>query len=237
MDFSGRTVIITGGTGNLGQAIVRRFYDSGANVAIPYHSVKSLGTLSEDVRTDTKRTLLRLADLEKEGEVESFVSAVIATFGNVDFLIHAAGGYAGGNAVGETSAHEWDSMMTMNLKTGFLMTRAVLKTMMINNSGRILVIAAMPAVAPSPRKAAYAVSKGGLITLIESIAQEVKGKGITANAIVPSIILTTENKESMPDADHTKWVTPEEISSLMLFLCSDDARSINGNAIRIFGGM
>jgi NAD(P)-dependent dehydrogenase (short-subunit alcohol dehydrogenase family) len=102
--------------------------------------------------------------------------------------------------------------------------------------GRIITIGAMPALKPTAKRGPYQVSKRAVITLTESIAEEVKGTGITANAIVPSTIITPENVESMPDADRSKWVSPEEIVALAAFLCTPEARSVNGNTIKIFGG-
>jgi NAD(P)-dependent dehydrogenase (short-subunit alcohol dehydrogenase family) len=102
--------------------------------------------------------------------------------------------------------------------------------------GRIVSIAAMPALRPAPGRAAYAVSKGSIVTLTEAIHEEVKGSGITVNAIAPSTLLTEANKASMPDADTTAWVPLSEVVALIHYLCSDEARSVSGNVIRIFGG-
>jgi NAD(P)-dependent dehydrogenase (short-subunit alcohol dehydrogenase family) len=102
--------------------------------------------------------------------------------------------------------------------------------------GRIITIGAMPALRPTAKRGPYQISKRALITLTETVAEEVKGSGITANCIIPSTILTQDNVESMPDADRSKWVTPEEIVALAAYLCTADARSVNGNAIKIFGG-
>jgi len=107
----------------------------------------------------------------------------------------------------------------------------------MNGFGRIVNIAAMPALLPAPRRGAYTVSKAGIVTLTEVIHQEVKGSAITVNAIAPSILLTEANRASMPGADTSKWVPLSEVASLILYLCSDEARSVSGNTIRIFGGV
>jgi NAD(P)-dependent dehydrogenase (short-subunit alcohol dehydrogenase family) len=117
------------------------------------------------------------------------------------------------------------------------MCRAVLPTMRSQELGRIVNIASMHALSPKPNAAAYAVSKRGVVTLTEAIAEETKGSGITANAIAPSLILTEANKKSMPGSDFSRWVTPEEIADTIFFLCSDGARSISGNVIKVFGGV
>ncbi|MBI4534690.1 MAG: SDR family oxidoreductase, partial [Ignavibacteriae bacterium] len=157
-------------------------------------------------------------------------------FGQVDFLANTAGGYVGGNEIADVTLEEWESIIKMNLLTTFLVCRAALRDMRRHNFGRIINIAAMPALNPSPKKGPYAVSKSGVITLTETIAAEVKGTGITANAIAPSTILTDANKRSMPNADFRKWVPPEHLADLIMYLCSDSAASINGNVIRVYGG-
>jgi NAD(P)-dependent dehydrogenase (short-subunit alcohol dehydrogenase family) len=128
-------------------------------------------------------------------------------------------------------------MMAMNLKTTFLMCRAALPAMRKQLFGRIVNIASVHALVPKANASAYAVSKRGVVTLTEAVAEETKGSGITANAIAPSMILTEANKHSMPTADFSKWVTPEEIADTIVFLCSDGARSISGNVIKVFGGV
>ncbi len=229
-----RTAIITGGTGALGSVVTRLFLEAGINVAMPVHSAKPIS----HQRHENEGTLLTVAtDLTVESQVQSFVEQVQNKFGSVDYLTNLAGGYAGGNTIAQVSLEEWDAMMSVNLRTTFLMCREVLKIMVPAKWGRIVNIAAMPALNSGAKKGPYAISKRAVVSLTETIADEVKGSGITANAIAPSIILSDANKASMPSADFQKWVTPEEIADLILFLCSDKARSMNGNTIKIFGGV
>jgi NAD(P)-dependent dehydrogenase (short-subunit alcohol dehydrogenase family) len=231
-----RVAIVTGGTGALGRVIVNEFLDSGHGVAVPTtpHDRKTPGSSLFGVSADIH---VAEADLREEGAVQEFVSGTLERFGRIDILVNTAGGYAGGSLVEEISLDEWERMMSLNLQTCFLMSRAVLKIMRGSQWGRIINIAAMPALLPSTRKAAYAVSKRGVAALTEVIAEETKGTGITCNAIAPSILVTESNLQSMPDADTSRWVTPEEIAKLVLFLSSDHARSISGNTLRVFGGV
>jgi NAD(P)-dependent dehydrogenase (short-subunit alcohol dehydrogenase family) len=233
MSFNGKIVIITGGTGALGSVIAEVFLERGASVAIPYHS--SLPRDKSVIMQD--RVLLAKADLLDESDAGTFAAKVVERFGTVDFLINSAGGYSGGSLIEDVGVEEWDSMMDMNAKSCFLMCRAVLPYMKKKQSGRIVNIAAMPALSPGAKKGPYQISKRALITLTETIALETKGTGITANAIAPSIILTEANRSSMPDADSSKWVTPQEIAELILYLCSDHASAISGNTIKIYGGV
>jgi NAD(P)-dependent dehydrogenase (short-subunit alcohol dehydrogenase family) len=230
MNFENRTVIVTGGGGALGSVLVRRFLDVGARVAVPHHGKERPAALPAAV-------FARPADLTDATDVDGFARDAIASFGPIDILVNAAGGYEGGSRIEETSVGEWENMLNLNARTAFLMSRAVLPEMRRNRFGRIISIAAMPALRPAARKGAYAVSKRAVITLTETIAEEVKGSGVTANAIAPGIILTEANRQSMPDADVGRWVTPGEIASVVLFLASEDARSVNGTTLTMFGGI
>ncbi len=207
------------------------------SVAIPVRSEKSLASLPLDLQPLKEKLFLHRADLTSEGETEEFVHAVVERFGRIDYLVATAGGYAGGKRVEDITHDEWEEQLSLNLTSLFLICRAVLPLMRERGFGRIVTITAMPALTSGAERAAYAVSKRGVVSLTEAIANEVKGTGITANAIAPSIILTEGNRASMPDADTSRWVTPDEIAKLVLFLCSPDARSLSGNAIKAFGGV
>ena len=237
MTFSGKTAIVTGGTGALGKVCVERLFDMGLNIGIPITSEKSLGRVPDRVAQNPARFLTRTADLTVETHVDSFVGGVLDKFGRVDYLVNTAGGYLGGNTIDEISVDEWEGIMNLNLKTAFLTCRALLRIMRGQRFGRIVNITAMAALSPGVKKGPYAISKRGVITLTETIAEETKGSGITANAIAPSIIVTRSNQDSMPGADFSKWVTPNEIAELVLYLCSDQAKSISGNVIKIYGAV
>jgi NAD(P)-dependent dehydrogenase (short-subunit alcohol dehydrogenase family) len=233
MALAGKIAIVTGGTGGLGRVVVRGLLDAEATVLIPHREKEGEDPVLRGLQSLSPRIIAYAADLTVEGEVERFIDSVLARAGRIDILVHAAGAYAGGDRVEETPAAVWDRMMALNLRTAFLVCRGVLPSMRKQGFGRIITIGAMPAVRPSPNRAAYAVSKRGVITLTEVIAEEVKGTGITANVIAPGTILTDANRE--PGADTSAWVTPQEITRLILHLCSDDARLINGTTIRMFG--
>jgi NAD(P)-dependent dehydrogenase (short-subunit alcohol dehydrogenase family) len=231
-----KVAVITGGAGALGRVIVGEFLRGGYAVVIPHHAGSGTNPAPLPFESDPG-VMLRPADLRSETDVDHFMRSVAEELGPVHSLVHAAGGYAGGSPVEELPTDEWDRMIAMNLTTCFLMCRAALRQMRAAGRGRIVTVAAMPAVVPSAGKAAYAVSKRGVASLTEQIAEETRGSGITANAIAPSVILTEANLRAMPGADSTQWVRPEEIARLAFYLCSDDARSVSGNVIRIFGGV
>jgi NAD(P)-dependent dehydrogenase (short-subunit alcohol dehydrogenase family) len=225
--------IVTGGTGALGSVVASRLMNKGIRVAIPVRP----GARGEAPPNEGELMFRRESDITSESGAAAFVQAARERFGGVTILVNCAGGYAGGEKIGEVSAATFDEMLSANLRTAFLMSGAVLPLMRAANRGRIISIAAMAALSPSASRGPYAIAKRGVVTLTETIAEEVKGTGITANAIAPGIIVTAANRASMPSADIKRWVTPEEIASLVLFLCSDDARSISGNVVKVYGGV
>jgi NAD(P)-dependent dehydrogenase (short-subunit alcohol dehydrogenase family) len=229
-----RVAIITGGTGALGTAVVERFLLAGAHVAVPVHGEAAEGTGRPVAAGEP---FLMKADISDEASVRAFAREVEDRLGAVDILVNAAGGYAGGAPLEDVTLAEWDAMIATNLRTAFLMARAVVGGMKARGFGRIVSIAASAALSAGPRRIPYAVSKAGVATLTRDLAAEVKGTGVTVNAIAPSILLTDANRRAMPKADPAAWVTPEEIASLIEFLCSRDARSISGNVLMMYGGV
>ncbi len=237
MKFASRSTIVTGGAGALGRVVVQEFLREGAQVAVPVFSPGDVQLFSDLSPGWQHNLFASVCNLSVPSEVEDFVASAVGRTGSVDFLVNLAGGYAGGKLVEETSPEEWERMLSSNLTSAFLVVRAVLPHMRQKGYGRIISIAAATALRPAGRQAAYSVAKRGVITLTEALADEVRGSGITANCIAPSIILTDANRQAMPDADTRLWVTPEEIAWALTYLCSDEAQSVNGTTLRITGGL
>lgn len=234
MTFQNRTVLITGGTGALGHVVAERFIQEGANVASTYLFEDELKRLSDAFRANV---FIVRADVTEDEDVVALFHQIIKKYGKVDILINIVGGFLPGNHVKNVSTKDWDMMMNINLKSVFLCSRQFLKDLPEPSYGRVINMAAMPAIKPTIGRAPYAVSKAGVMMLTSVMGEELKGTGVTANAIAPSILRTTANIQSMPEEDGGKWVSAGEIADMMLFLCSEKGRSINGTTIPIFGGV
>lgn len=232
-----KVILITGATGALGSVVTREFAQTQAHLALTGRSEKKLERLAAEIDLPAERVLTVAADVTQADGVENLVATIADRFGQVDVLLNIAGGWSGGKPVSETAVEDWDRLVALNLRSAFLLSRAVLPGMLDAGWGRIVHVSSKTAVTPRAKQAAYAVSKMGLITLTEVIAAEVRGSGVTVNVILPSIIDTPANRKFMPKADPAKWVPPERIAATMRFLCSDGAASTNGARIPIYGAV
>ena len=231
-DFSGKVVLITGGTGALGRAVAQAFGTSNATTVVTYIIDEEM----EDVKTKIK-TIAELvkADITKEDQAKKLVSHLIETYDRIDVLVNVVGGYLGGKSVAELDETEWDKMMNMNLKSAFLISKHVIPLMVSAKHGKIVHISSRTGLKSDGYDSAYSASKSGLIRLVESISEEVKEHNINVNCILPSTIDTEANRNAMPNSDFSKWVKTEDLANLILFLCSDEAKVINGAAIPGYG--
>jgi NAD(P)-dependent dehydrogenase (short-subunit alcohol dehydrogenase family) len=234
MTLSEKYALVTGGTGGLGSVVAQRLCDEGCSVAISYRGEKDLNRLPQSLRDRTKAFK---ADVTDEADVHSLFDVVTGSLGGIDIVVNTVGGYLPQRVIADTSVDDWDLMMDINLKSAFLSTREALRRMRGRSYGRIINIAAMVGLKPTPGRAAYAISKAGVALLTDLAAQEARGSGITVNAIAPSIIATAANLESMPDEDSAKWVTPDQLADLICFLCSASASAITGTTVKAYGGM
>jgi NAD(P)-dependent dehydrogenase (short-subunit alcohol dehydrogenase family) len=159
---------------------------------------------------------------------------VVADHGTVHVLFNIAGGFKYGPPVDELAVTDWDFLMDLNLKSTFLCIKHVLPVMKDQGYGRIVSVAARSGLRGDPMVAPYAVSKGGVILLTQTVAEESKAYGVTANAVLPSVVDTRANRLSMPDSDFDAWVAPVDLAEVMVFLGSDRARAVTGAAIPVY---
>ena len=234
-NFKDRVVLITGGTGALGRDVSLAFLKSNSLAAITYHSDKEISQLESKLGDLMKNVMLFQVDTGDEQQIKKTVSDVIKKYGRIDILANVVGGYLGGKKVMEMTEKEWDLMINLNLKTAFLVSKHVVEQMVKQGSGKIIHVAARLGLKGIGGNSAYCASKSGLIRLVESLSDEVKDKNINVNCIMPSIMDTDTNRKDMSSADFSKWVKPSEIARVILFLASDDSRTIHGAAIPVYG--
>jgi NAD(P)-dependent dehydrogenase (short-subunit alcohol dehydrogenase family) len=231
-DYTNKIVLVTGGTGALGRAITAAFIASDAKVVSSYVIDREIEQLKKESKAVVE---LIKTDVTKEEEVEKLVLSVISKYGRIDVLVNVVGGYLGGKSVSELDEKEWDLMMTMNLKSAFLISKHVIPQMVSSKYGKIMHVSSRTGLKSSGYDSAYAASKSGLIRLVESLSEEVKDSNINVNCIMPSTIDTEANRRAMPTADHSKWVKLQDLANVILFLCSDESNVITGAAIPTYG--
>jgi NAD(P)-dependent dehydrogenase (short-subunit alcohol dehydrogenase family) len=235
MNFTDQVVLITGAAGALGRVAAHQFAMQGAHLALTDHNSAHLAESCGDLQEKQGALLIGGVDVTADRPVREMVDQIMARWGRIDVLINIAGGWGGGKPVHETPVEEWDRLMNLNARSVFLVSGAVLPHMIRQNHGKIVSISARPALQGGANSAAYSAAKSAVIRLTESMAAEVKNYAINVNCVLPSIIDTPANRESMPSADFSKWVTPEALADVLLFLASDAARAIHGAAIPVFG--
>jgi NAD(P)-dependent dehydrogenase (short-subunit alcohol dehydrogenase family) len=231
--MTGRVAVVTGGTGALGQAITTNLLEAGGTVAIPYAVPEELAGLEARLAPELRARLLALpADVTREDAMGKFVQAVRDRHGRVDGLVNAVGGFAGGDLLA-TPLGEWERMMALNLTSAVIACRAVLPVMIAGGGGRVVNIASRAVLAPQGGFTAYTVSKAGVITLTQALAQEMKKHRVTVNAVLPSTMDTPGNRRAMPDADRSQWVSTDAVAAVIAYLASDGAEAVSGAAIPV----
>jgi NAD(P)-dependent dehydrogenase (short-subunit alcohol dehydrogenase family) len=224
--MDGKVVIVTGASGALGRVVVEAALARGARVA-------GLDYAESQIPATAKRIELGGVDLSDATEATKAIDAVAAHFGRLDALINIAGGFAF-EAVAEGDAKTWQHMYALNVLTALNASRAAIPHLATSASARIVNIGAIGALQAGAGMGAYAASKAGVHRLTEALAAEWKGK-ITVNAVLPSTIDTAANRASMPKADFAKWVTPQELAEVILFLISDAASAVTGALLPVSG--
>jgi NAD(P)-dependent dehydrogenase (short-subunit alcohol dehydrogenase family) len=235
VEFSGKLVMVAGGTGGLGKAVSLAFLEAGAKVIVTYHNEGEFLALKELAGQSQLSLEGFPVDVTDEAAVAGLVSVVVKQHGVVDALVNTVGGYAGGVKLWDMETKVFDHMLELNLRSGFVLARAVLPTMLKAGGGSIVNVAAKAAVDHGAGAAAYAASKAAAVALMDSLAADAKGTGVRVNSILPSIIDTPANRQAMPGADFASWPKPEELAQVILFLTSDFAGAIHGAAIPVYG--
>jgi 3-oxoacyl-[acyl-carrier protein] reductase len=224
--MDGKIVVVTGASGALGRVVAETALARGARVAGMDHAAHQFAATPDRIE-------LGGVDLSDAAQAKKAIDAVVSHFGRLDALINIAGGFAF-EAVAEGDPNTWRRMYALNVLTALNASRSAIPHLAASRTGRIVNVGAMGALQAGAGMGAYAASKAGVHRLTEALAAEWKGK-ITVNAVLPSTIDTPANRASMPQADFGKWVTPQELADVILFLASDAASAVTGALLPVSG--
>ena len=224
--MEGKIVVVTGASGALGKVVVAAALAKGARVAAIDHAASA-------IKPTPQRIELGGVDLTDATEAKKAIDAAASHFGKLDTLVNIAGGFAF-ETTAEGDPKTWQRMYALNVLTALNASRSAIPYLAASGTGRIVNIGAMGALQAGSGMGAYAASKAGVHRLTEALAAEWKGK-ITVNAVLPSTIDTPANRASMATADFAKWVRPEELAEVILFLASDAASAVTGALLPVNG--
>ena len=236
MSLENRVVIITGANGATGRLAALKFAEAGARLALVSRNLEHLQVMAEQLNLAENRILLQAADLVDPQAARNLAETVKQKFGGADVLLHLVGGWTGGKTVAEFDSSETEEMLAQHLWTTWHMAQAFTPLMAENGWGRIIAISSPLARHPTPKSAPYAIAKSAQETLLMTLAQELRGSGVTANVLQVRTIDVQHERESQPTKQNASWTTPEEIVAAVLYLCSDQAQAVTGARLPLYGG-
>jgi NAD(P)-dependent dehydrogenase (short-subunit alcohol dehydrogenase family) len=232
---SDKIVLVAGGTGGLGQAVSLAFVNAGARVVVTCRREAEFQALKSAADGKSQSIEGIEVDVTDVDAVEHLADTIAEKYGRLDALVNTVGGYAGGAPLWQIEPKTFEQMMTLNVRAGYVLSRALVPLMLQRKTGVIINVASRAALDHAAGAAAYAASKAAAVAMMDSLAADLYGTGVRANSILPSLIDTEANRKAMPKADFSKWPKPEEIARVILFLCSDDARLIHGASLPVYG--
>jgi NAD(P)-dependent dehydrogenase (short-subunit alcohol dehydrogenase family) len=240
MKTHNKVALVAGGTGGLGRAISLAFVEQGANVIVTFRRPGDLDELKKAASVKLVEAQGASldgfnADVTDETAVAKLIDGIVERHGRLDCLVNAVGAYAGGIKFWDLETKIFEQQLALNLRAGFLLARAAARIMVKQGNGAIVNVASKAAIDHAAGASAYAASKAAAVAMIDSLAADLKGTGVRANSILPSIIDTPANRKAMPKADFSKWPKPEEIARVILFLCSNEAHLIQGASVPVYG--
>ncbi len=230
-----RVAIITGATGGLGKVVAQQFAERGARLALLDRNRERLEQLMADLGLTSDRCLLSTPDLTEPDAARAAAKDVVEKFGRAEILLNFVGGFTGGKDVVQLAQDDLSDMLRQHVWTTFYLAQAFVPHLTANGWGRFLVISSPRAFSPRGGNAAYVIGKAGEEVLTLSLAQELKDTGVTANVILVRSIDVEHRRDREPTPDNASWTTPEEIAAAIMYVCSDEARMVNGARIPLYG--
>jgi NAD(P)-dependent dehydrogenase (short-subunit alcohol dehydrogenase family) len=234
-DISKKIVFVTGGAGNLGRAVVDLFLQSGAEVCALDHRQGRLEEIFNLSNVSGKPHIFENTDVTDLEAMRKLAEKVSEEVGVVDVLVNTVGGFTSGEMVHEISPKTWDRMMALNVQSFMNVTHAFIPGMLENNSGKVVSVGSRSSLRGSAMTGAYAAAKSALLRLTESMAAELMSYNIQVNCVLPGTMDTPENRDAMPNADFNKWVSPEQVAQVIVFLSSSASDAVTGAAVPVYG--
>jgi NAD(P)-dependent dehydrogenase (short-subunit alcohol dehydrogenase family) len=235
MSLKNRTAVLSGAGGELGSVLARELAAQGAKLALLGRSGEKLEATRAALTLPDSRALVRRVDLSDPADAAAAAEAVRAKFGRVDVLLHIVGGWTGGKTLLEVDPTDLRDMLEQHVWTSFHAVRAFLPHLVANGWGRVIMITSPFAARPNAKGGPYAIGKAGQEALMLTLSQELRGTGVTANLLQARSIDTRREKLSAPSPANASWTTPEELSAAVLYLLSEEAGTINGAKLPLFG--
>lgn len=235
MDLSDRVALVCGAAGGSGSMVSKTLAEHGARLGILGRNRERLQHLASEMALPDEQLLTLAADLGDKESAQKAVDTVIERFGRLDILVQLVGGWTGGKTLDATPLDDFRMMVDQHLWTTLYILRAALPELKKNQWGRVFVVSSPAAANPPAKGGAYAIGKAAQEALIATLAEEVKGTGVTANILRVKTIDVDHTRRKEPSAANAFWTTPEEIAAAILYLCSQEAGAINGARLPLYG--
>jgi NAD(P)-dependent dehydrogenase (short-subunit alcohol dehydrogenase family) len=236
MDLNQRVAVITGATGGLGRVVAHRLAEYGAQLVLVSSSAEKLEGLKRELNSPRDQILSIALDLSQPEAAQSILDAAITRFGRADILLHFVGGWMGGKPIAKVTAEEVSAMLQQHLWTTFYLAQVFGPHLVANGWGRMVVVSSPSVASPPANSVQYTIGKSSQEALMLTLAEELKGTGVTANILRVRSIDVKHERDNQPSPRTAAWTTPEEIAATILYLCSDEAGMVNGARIPLYGG-
>ncbi|MAT44213.1 MAG: 3-oxoacyl-ACP reductase [Anaerolineaceae bacterium] len=228
-------VLITGASGNLGSAVVSLFEKNGSHLVLVDHAKERLLKQFAFLENNDRHLIFEGVDGTDSESMKTVISRIKEKFGRLDVLVNTVGGFRAGPPLHETDLDTYELMFNLNVKSVFITSKFAIPLMLENKNGAIVHISSGAGLKGAANMAVYSAAKSAVIRFTESMAAELKSSGVRVNCILPGTIDTPQNREAMPKADFSRWVSPASLAEAIYFLTSSAARDVTGVALPVYG--